>query len=467
MAQGVTARLENPPGLSGATWPTINTGVTVARHARYYYSQIRPGTYRTGLISPKHLDQRPFWTALSDRGKRVVIVDVPKTYPETGLNGIQVVDWGNHDGDILEGFLTYPPALAARIDTEFGPDPFGRRAFGVRGPSDLSAFVDGLCVNVERKKRLIESLMREQDWDLLFAVWDDAHWAGHFGWRLHDPDHPHYDAALAAAIGDPLERVLNAADRCLGELLDQVGPDVHVVLMSSHGMGPGYRTCEMLDPILRRLEGRPTTARGAAYSSLRRVWDSLPGGVHRPLITLKDLVRENLLATDRANRPWFALPSNNDGGSVRLNVAGREPQGRIQRGADYERTCQWLIDELKSVVDLDTGEKIVGEVYRPQALFSGDRVDELPDLAVEWLPGAPARRIGSERIGELEVTVSPYRSGEHLPDGLVISVLPGAKQGVGGVSLRAQDFAPTIAYGLGVELPGVDGVPVKAVLGEA
>jgi predicted AlkP superfamily phosphohydrolase/phosphomutase len=453
---GAVARLRNPPGLSGATWPTLNSGKTAASHARYYYSQLGPRSYRTRLITPKNIDTPPFWARLAALGKRVVVVDIPKTHPVRGLSGIQIVDWANHDGDILDGFLTWPAELQGRLDQRFGPDPFGRRAFGVRGPSDFDSFVRGLCANVERKGELIRWLMRDAPWDLFFASWDDCHWAGHFGWRLHDVDHPHHDPRLAASLGDPVKRVLEAADASIAKVLAQAPADTSVVLLASHGMGPGYRTCEMLDPILRRLEGGGESTRRRVYGRLRQVWDRLPGRVHRPLAGAKNLIREGLLAKDRARRRWFAVPSNNDGGSIRINLVGRDPQGKVQPGDDYDACCAWLMDELKAIEDADSGRPIVREVYKLAEHMRGPRQHQLPDLTVEWDTAAPVSRVRSPRIGELAVSVSPWRSGEHLPDGLMIVHGAGIRAGAAD-DLRAEDFAPSVAALLGLTLADVDG----------
>jgi predicted AlkP superfamily phosphohydrolase/phosphomutase len=228
-------------------------------------------------------------------------------------------------------------------------------------------------------------------------------------------------------------------------------------------MGPGYRTAKTLDPILRRLEGRPSTARKETYSRLRSVWDALPARLHRPLTRLKNEVRENIMAKDRARRRWFTLPVNHDGGLVRLNVVGREPQGIIQPGEEYEATLDYLIKELKAVIDLDTGEPVVKQVYRVQALAQGERRHLLPDLAVRWNATRTAKRIGSPSIGELSESISATRTGEHLPDGLLLSAAPGGHSAPD-ITMHAEDFAGTVAAALGVKLEGIEGDPVSGLL---
>ncbi|MCZ6504067.1 MAG: alkaline phosphatase family protein, partial [Gammaproteobacteria bacterium] len=405
----------------------------------------------------------PFWSTLSDAGKRVAIIDLPKTYPTKGLNGIQVVDWANHDADTLEGFLTWPTNLRSELDRRYGSDPFNRHAFGSRGPTNFPAFVDGLCKNVEHKTRLFLDLLNQEPWDLLFAAWDDAHWAGHFGWRLHDPTHPFHDPDLVAEVGDPLARVLITLDRSIGEIIDHVGPETTIMLLSSHGMGPAYRTSLMIEPILRRLEATPE-GRNKIYKKLRLVWDNLPGQIHRPLTQLKDFIREGLLEKDRARRRSFPLPCNNDGGCIRLNVIGRDPEGLIQPGAEYDAHCQWLIDELSAVVDADTGEPIIRRVVKIRDHMDGEHLNILPDLAIQWNVSTPTHCITSPRIGEIETEIPRWRTGEHLPQGFLLSTAAGVVPGEINSIVRAEDLAPTVGRLLDVPFHDIDGSPVEEML---
>jgi hypothetical protein len=263
-------------------------------------------------------------------------------------------------------------------------------------------------------------------------------------------------------VGDPLELVLSALDGCISRILERAGPRTTVILLSSHGMGPGYFTRELLEPILRRLEATPGT-RSSIYGRLRVAWDTLPQQIQRPLARTKDLFREHLLENDRARRLCFALPASNDGGSIRLNVMGREPQGRIRPGADYDAHCRWLTDELKAVVNAETGEPVVREVYRPRDFMRGEMEDVLPDLTIEWRADSPIRRIRSPRIGEIPVSLSPWRSAEHLPQGLIVGRGPGISPGPITTEVRAQDLAPTVGRLLGVPMPDLDGTPIEGM----
>lgn len=118
--------------------------------------------------------------------------------------------------------------------------------------------------------------------------------------------------------------------------------------------------------------------------------------------------------------------------------------------------CAWLTDELKAIEDADSGRPIVREVYKLAEQMRGPRQHLLPDLALKWDAAAPASRVRSPCIGELAVSVSPWRSGEHLHDGLVAVRGAGIQAGAAD-DLRAEDFAPSVAALLGLTLADVDG----------
>jgi len=88
-------------------------------------------------------------------------------------------------------------------------------------------------------------------------------------------------------------------------------------------------------------------------------------------------------------------------------------------------------------------------------------VDELPDLLVRWhrdwaITGAASPRIG-RLVREDDTT---RRTGDHRPDGLFFlrgsDVVPGRVA----MPVPTEDFAPTMAALLHVDLPNVDGKPI-------
>jgi predicted AlkP superfamily phosphohydrolase/phosphomutase len=80
---------------SGATWPSITTGVSPAKHGMgFYHRQLKSGTYRIVKKYADDVRSEFFWKPMSTAGRRVAIFDIPSTYPLPNFNGAQVVGWG-------------------------------------------------------------------------------------------------------------------------------------------------------------------------------------------------------------------------------------------------------------------------------------------------------------------------------------------------------------------------------------
>ena len=67
----------------------------------------------------------------------------------------------------------------------------------------------------DREKIFFERL-KTDDWDLFVAAIETTDRVSHMMWRLIDPKHPMYDAALAAKHGDAIEKVYRRADDLVG-----------------------------------------------------------------------------------------------------------------------------------------------------------------------------------------------------------------------------------------------------------
>jgi len=456
---GAWTRTEDEPYMSESPWPNYFTAVNPARHGRYFHSQIVPGSYRTALFHPRDLKALPYWCRLSEAGKRVVVVDVPKTHVTGALNGVQIVDWGLHDQEIMSGPSSWPADLAGQLDRQFGDDPVGANDFGGNGPRDFHAYRQACMENVERKTRLATTLMTSMDWDHFLVVYDDTHHVGHYAWHLHDPQHPDHDPDLRAECGSPLEAVCVALDKAIAEITADLDPDCVFTILVSHGIGPNYHASYVLDMVLRRLEGARTGA-GRTVNPLRSLWRSLPVSLNRLLVPIQNTARNMLMGPDRRARKAFTLPAADDTGSIRVNLVGREPNGLIQPGPDFERFCADLEQRLLDLRNIDTGEPVVDRVVHVRDTCDGPYLDHLPDLIVHWNRRAPIRGVHSAEIGELLMPIGNSRKGSHTHEGMIIVHHGGVRSGLLSGHVRLMDIAPTVCSWMGIQLDDVDGRPI-------
>ena len=423
---GVTA---NPPGLFvGAVWPSFYTGVSPAKHGRYCYEQLRPGAYdfyRTN--TPSFVKREPFWNALTRAGRKVAILDVPHTYPGA-VNGIQLAEWGAHDA--VHGFMSWPASLAREVEDRFGSHPVPTRCNAERGPMEFRILRQQLVTGVSQKADVIAHFLQQKDWDFFAAVFSETHCGGHQCWHLHDETHPRYNEEVARFVGDPVKDVYMAIDSAIGHLVNQIGSETILIILCSHGMGPHYDGTFLLDDILRGLENA-------------------------------NAIKEQ---SDLSSRKCFPIPNNDVSGAIRINLLGREPNGIIQPGPQYEELCATLTGDLLSLVNPDTGEPLVREVFRTMDRYDGEYIDHLPDLIIEWNRAKPISSVYSPKFGVIHKEYRGCRTGDHKPEGMFIALGPSIQPGHLEQRVSVTDFAPTIASLLDVLLPGVDGKPIEKLL---
>ena len=95
MNEGSYARMRGPAEVSsGATWSSINCGVTPGKHGMgFCHRQYLNGTYETRKKRSDEVNRKPFWIQLDQSGKDIAVMDVPETKTEN-LKGTEIVGWG-------------------------------------------------------------------------------------------------------------------------------------------------------------------------------------------------------------------------------------------------------------------------------------------------------------------------------------------------------------------------------------
>jgi len=463
-ARSARAAIKGLPGFGDdAVWPSLYTGVSPARHGRYFYVQVWPGSYVPRGFKDSDLQREPFWNVLSRAGRRVAIVDVPKSPVSTDLNGIQVVDWLAHGHDHAQ-VCTWPPSLAADLTTRFGAVPPSLCEAPELTFSDYQILVEQLLATVNMKAAASCDYLDHGNWDLFLTVFKESHCVGHRCWHVHDPTHPKHDRGLADTLGDPVKRIYQAIDSAIGRLLERITSETTVIVLTQIGMGPKYTAQGVLDAVLLRLE---TGLRGRCVARAKSAWKKLPLAFRRGAAPHLWSAGAPLRAFEHRHRKCFTVENNDFAGAIRVNVAGREPDGRVRPGREFDAYCAGLTRDLLDLVNVDTGAPVVQEVCRPANLYRGEYIDRLPDLLAIWNCNTPIAGVRSPTVGTIMASSEDPRSGNHLPHGVLYACGPGIGAGHCAPEVSVMDIAPTLAAVLGTELPDVDGSPIAALLGGA
>jgi predicted AlkP superfamily phosphohydrolase/phosphomutase len=348
------------------------------------------------------------------------------TFPPDSVDGFFIS--GFPYGSSTTGY-TYPPELEEELQP-FPLDPFGEGIY----PGAEEPFLRRLQETFERHSQEARRLLREKDWDLFWVVFTGIDKSQHFFWKFQDPEHPLYDEGLAERYGPVIRDFYIKADRVIGEMLEEVGPETNVIVMSDHGMGPVVREIRMWNWL--REEGFffPDTTGGQ-----RHFLEAYPPG-----------------------------PFANQ---LRVSIAGRDPGGQIVRG-EVKEVRERLIAKLRKAVDPETGQPVAERVYRSDELYDGPYVDNGPDVVFLETYGMFAGR-GTVETGPPQTPlfgpVSYTFSGFHRPEGILLAAGPDIARDPERRTFSILDITPTIYWLFRTELPGdLDGtVPPELVGADA
>ncbi len=483
LESGLVAPIATPVGvLEGGIWPTMLTSSSAATHGMFSFQSLKPDTYDIeNVMFADRLPVPPFWAHMSRGGKRVAVVDAPFARPVEGLNGLQVTNWGVHDSWSWKRCSTPAPVIEDLVK-RFGDHPVRHCDAENRTVADYEDLRARLITWVESKTALLRHVLGLEDWDFFFGVFSESHCVGHQLWHFMDPSHPRYAAPASPTLRSAIRDVYQAIDSGLGRLLADLAPDVRVIVILSHGMGPFYTGAHLLEAVLDRLgfgspadatrfPGRDSYAIGGVRGVVWNLRRLLP---HRVREAMKARWRGPLDAlwglTHPAPNLWkpgmrvFTLPSNNMTSAVRINLKGREPVGAVEPGAEYEALCEELTARLLELENPATGRPAVQWVRRAREIYQGPRLRDMPDLFVEWDHDTPVDALRSPRIGTVSGPFSADRTGDHWKQGLLLARGPGFNQGLVG-SLRTEDVGPTLLELLGIPIPaGYEGQSALTML---
>jgi predicted AlkP superfamily phosphohydrolase/phosphomutase len=458
--------LANPLAVvGGGVWQDLSTGRSCGRAGIFFPArQLHTGESALRQVEKHEVDPRAFWTAASDAGKRVAVIDVPHSVAPPELNGVFVAEWGTHDR--LFGEQSSPPALLAELRDRHGDYPLWTRPWPRQttavcdghdgGDKQYEQLLDDLLAGIEQKTGLLLDVLGREEWDLFACVFSEGQCSGHQLFHFLEDGAPRGHDRLASGIRLVYERL----DASLGALIDAAGPDTSVLVVASHAFVRPTGGPQLIPEVLVRLgygSGRGVSARARSTvpppvrkllrtvlpRRARQTVQARVGTLPNPLDS--PLTRAVALDGDRCS--W-----------IRLNLAGREPHGTMQPGAEADELLAEIRASMLELEHPETGERIVTHVQSAEEAFGTGHHPDVPDLIVSFrddLGVLGACR--SDRVGLVRV---PYeaaarRTGAHppVPSYLWIGAPDLPKPAPPGAG-KAVDLAPTVLSRLDVLPPG-------------
>jgi predicted AlkP superfamily phosphohydrolase/phosphomutase len=448
--------------VTGPAWVSFMTGKNPGKHGVGDFMQRMSEDYRRSPVDSSSIRATPFWVTAGQQGKKVGILNVPVTYPPYEVNGFMVSGLLTPRSAAT---FTYPECLAQELEDNLGSYRVNLDHFYAKGIADR--FLDDLRMLVDMRTRAAEYLMNKYEWDFFMVHYIATDWVQHFLWHCMDRGHPRFDEAEAGSYGDSILEIYQRVDAALGRLMEGLGEDVVLLVMSDHGFGPFYKYVYLNNwllqhGLLRLNRSIPTRIK----SFLFRVGFT-PSALYRALARMKlvkiafrarkgqryDLLRVFFLAAQDVDWAQTRAYSMGNVGQIFINLKGREPQGIVEPGREYEELREQIMAMLAELRDPETGHRVVERVYRREEVYSGDHVGEMADILMIPRDFEYVATGLSEFVSNAIMESSFAYTGTHRKEGIFMLKGNGLKRAYEAQDAEIIDMAPTVLHLLGLPVP--------------
>ncbi|HVB73150.1 MAG TPA: alkaline phosphatase family protein [Ktedonobacteraceae bacterium] len=449
--QGCEAVLESKyPPVTPAAWTSLSTGLKPAQHGVYdfweYEEPREAGAARQSRVQTHRKGGKAIWNILSEYGKQVLVINVPLTYPTDTVNGIMVSGYMTPSTSVD---FTYPTAFKEellRTVPEYEIDVDLRSIFRGDVEEGKKRLVDAVLRMTERRMDLTMHLLKEKPWDFCYVAFVGADRLQHAIWEE------------IISLDTHATEYYRLLDHSLGLILEQLGPDDSLFVISDHGF-QGVSTAFDINEFLLSVDllklssdtQRSKSRRNAnlkyrmkqlgllslARKTKRRLEASgivkkYQGDVYHPLLT--DIDWRSTLAY---------VPSQS-------GFLGGYADIFLDDSLDAQKVAQ-LRDALNRQVNPQTGKPLIDAIYSTEVFGSGPFAPLEPHLLLLPTDGITFdMKLGNTRFwGEMS-----RMRGAHQKDGVLYAYGGGIKRGFNAPDAEIYDLVPTVLRSMNLPLPG-------------
>lgn len=355
----ITRMNSSIPDVSSVAWSSFNTGHDASHHGVFGFMDM-DSDYNMYFPNFLSLKKQTLWEKIADYNKKIIIINIPHTYPVRPFNG-----------SIVSGFISlemkksiHPPSLLPTID-KF------KYKIDIEIPDEedyekkRDIIMDRIFDVLESRIKFIKHMYKKKEWDLFMGVITETD-------RLH---HYFFDSFESEnKYSKRFREIYTIIDELIGNLYNHINTN-NFFIMSDHGF-----TVTKYDVLINNIlikEG---------LLKLKR-----PGG------TITDLDPENTKA--------FSL----DPARIYLN------DERFSKGRDYDhkeraRIIEYMM-EIFSSLKFDN-DPVFSHIIKREDIYSGPLAKKGADILL--IPEYGFDPKGTLR--EKEIFVKPKLNGMHSYD---------------------------------------------------
>ena len=321
------------PFVSNVAWTSFMTGKNPGKHGIFGFQDRKPNSYETYLPNASDIKADTIWKILTREGKRVIVMNVPPTYPPTPVNGILISCFLTPD--LSKG--VYPQSLYPKLKDmgyRIDIDPWVAR-------QDKDKFLEDLHLTFDKRMEALSYFMESEPWDFLMCHIMGTDRINHFLWEHWEKNDPKYAPEFV--------RFYKRIDEALGDVQAKLQKHkAQYVILSDHG------SCTVEKEIYLN------------YWLMENGWLKFE---KQPPENLADIHEDSVA---------YSM----DPGRIYINLKGREPRGKVAPGQEYESIRAEIKAALMELKEPESGDRIAETIYFKEEIYDGPLLEHAPDMVV-------------------------------------------------------------------------------------
>ncbi|MCP4632223.1 MAG: hypothetical protein GY855_04800 [candidate division Zixibacteria bacterium] len=464
------------PCTTPVAWSSVFTGKNPGKHGifdfweSYHFDQHRP------LISLKSLKATPFWRILNSNDKVTILFNVPLTYPPEPLNGAMISGMMTPSE---ESCFTYPSELKDDLLSKF-PDykvNIDIPQFDTEYYEDCIGFLRAVEKSFKVRCDVLLYIMKNNRWDLLFAVFVLPDRIQHLLWKYIDPNDSRFrEDEKGRYIYDYALRLFQMLDDMICILQGKLKESDYLFIISDHGFG-GTEAYINVNTLLQNWDYLKFKKTILGKKAFFRLWQFGDSRFAKGVIPAR--VQRSIRAKIKRKRSSFnsELEGIIDYGKTKAFFASIASQGIYinrrnslaepsENSKEYRCLRDNIRNNLKSLkLDRD-GKALFDSILYPEEIYKGPYVKQAPDII---LTARNYSYLGRQHIGAPGIIsdFSGKPNGFHRPNGIFIAYGPGITHNLRFDSANLKDIAPTVLYLNSCPIPAdIDGKVLSGIFTE-
>ncbi len=475
MAEGSYGTLESTPlPVSPAAWSTIITGQNPGKHGVYDWFERKPDSYDVEYVHTGRIAAKPLWQYFNERAQRMGIFNLPMMYPAVPIDGFMVSGLAAPGPHIPD--FAYPEDLIAEIEANVGPFIAAEPQIFKRGRE--ADYLESMLAWSAYQEKVVRYLIENKPCDLYFFVFVQTDHAHHKFWRYQDESFPGYDPEIDSQFEDAILKIYQSLDDMLGNLRAELPADTTFMVLSDHGAGPMHGVMHVnrwliMEGLLHLKQDIATQAKSwlAKTNLVLKIYRLIAkmglGNVAKLVSkSSRNKVMSSFLSFDDVDWSRTKAYSRGAFGQIYLNVKGREPEGIVDPGEDYEYVIQDVMSRLRNLNHPETGQPLITDLNRRDEIYTGQFLERAADINFSIQNYLYQSSVQFVNEGESILGPSEYEdSGSHRANGLVVLAGPDIEANQEIPPAKMEDVTPTLLALANIPVPtNLDGQPLTAAL---